>query len=46
MDLRLTIICRGVQNRVNRGEDLEAVLDTYSKLTAAEKDLIRETIKV
>lgn len=37
MTLALTLLCRVIRRRVARGEDLEAVLAEYPKLTDAER---------
>lgn len=41
MNSKLKLICKGIEVKLNRGEDLEEILATYTKLTDAEKDTIR-----
>ena len=45
MTLALKLLCRVVRRRVNAGEALESVLADYPRLTAAEKDTVREHIR-
>ena len=44
MTLALTLLCRVIRRRVARGEDLEAVLADYPKLTEAERETLRQAI--
>lgn len=37
MTLALSLLCRVIRRRLARGEDLEAVLADYPKLTEAER---------
>lgn len=46
MNAKLKVICLGVQVKLDRGEDLEEILATYTKLTSEEKEIIRETISL
>ena len=40
-NIQKNIIMRAVKIRLDAGEDLETILNSYQKLTAAEKDEIR-----
>lgn len=40
----LNIMARGIKVKLNRGEDLEEILETYVNLSEEEKDQIREAI--
>lgn len=44
MSLALKLLCRVVRRRVENGEDLEAVLADYPKLTEAERETVRQAI--
>lgn len=44
MNAKLKVICLGIRVKLNRGEELETVLDTYTKLTAEEKQIIRDEL--
>lgn len=44
MTLAMKLLIRVVRRRVNAGEDLEAVLADYPKLTVEERVKIREAI--
>ena len=44
MSLALKLLCRVVRRRVEDGEDLEAVLADYPKLTEAERETLRQSI--
>lgn len=44
-DTELEIIIYAMQLRLNRGEDISAVLDTYTKLSAKEKSYVLSTVK-
>ena len=44
MSLALKLLCRVVRRRVENGEDLEAVLAEYPKLTEAERETVRQAI--
>lgn len=41
----LNIFIRTVKRRVESGESLEEILETYTKLTAEEKDAIRRGVE-
>lgn len=43
-NLQLKIITSAVKIRVERGEDIDLVLDSYSKLSSAEKEQIKAAI--
>lgn len=45
MTLALKLLLRVVKRRVAAGEALETVLEEYPRLTAAEKDTVREHIR-
>lgn len=45
MTLALKLLCRVVRRRLTAGEALESVLADYPRLTAAEKDTVREHIR-
>lgn len=45
MTLRLKLLIRVVKRRVEGGEELEAVLRDYPKLTEAEKKAVRGALK-
>lgn len=45
MTLKLRLLVRVVRRRVEGGEELEAVLKEYPKLTEAEKAMVREALK-
>lgn len=40
----LNIMVRGIKVKLDRGEDLEEILETYVNLSEEEKDQIREAI--
>ena len=40
----LNIMVRGIKVKLNRGEDLEEILETYVNLSPEGKDQIREAI--
>ena len=44
LKLRLRLLVRVVQRRVTAGEDLDAVLAEYPRLTEAEKALVLQTV--
>ena len=44
MSLALKLLCRVVRRRVENGEELEAVLADYPKLTEAERETVRQAI--
>lgn len=44
MTMALKLLVRVVRRRVNAGENLEAILADYPKLTEAEKDTVREAL--
>ncbi len=46
MNAKLKIICLGVQVKLDRGEDLEIILSSYTKLTTDEKQIIRATLEL
>ena len=41
---KLKIIVRGVKIKVQRGEDLEEILESYENLTEEEKQQIRDKV--
>lgn len=45
MTLALKLLCRVVKRRIQAGENLEAVLAGYPKLTEAEKKVVRDSVK-
>lgn len=45
MTMALKLLCRVIRNRVNKGENLDSVLEDYPKLTDEEKALVRENIQ-
>ena len=44
MSTALSILCRVVRRRMDRGEMLEAILADYPKLTGEEQALVRQTV--
>jgi len=44
MNAKLKVICLGVQVKLDRGEDLEIILASYTKLTSEEKLLIKNEL--
>ena len=44
MSLKMRIMVRAVQTRLNNGEELEAVLASYPRLTNEERELIRNHV--
>lgn len=44
MDMALNLLCRVVRQRVEKGEDLEAVLRDYPKLTDGEREAVRAAV--
>lgn len=45
MTLKLKVLLRVVKRRVASGETLEAVLADYPKLTAEERETVRENVR-
>ena len=45
MPIKIKIMLRAVRIRTEAGEDLEAVLASYPRLTEPEKQQIREAVK-
>lgn len=45
MNALLKIVCRVIARRVADGEDLEAALEDYPKLTDSEKQEIKENVR-
>lgn len=45
MTKALSLLCRVVQRRVNSGENITAVLESYPKLTEDEKKQVRAACK-
>lgn len=45
MTMALTLLCRVVRRRVEQGEDLEAVLRDYPKLTEEERETVRKAVR-
>lgn len=41
MTTALWLLCRVVRRRLEKGEDLEAILKSYSKLTDQERETVR-----
>lgn len=39
---KLKVICLGVKVKLERGEDLEIILSSYTKLTIDEKQMVRD----
>lgn len=44
MTLQLKLLIRVVTRRVKAGEDIEAVLQSYPKLTAEEAEIVRQAV--
>lgn len=44
MTMALSLLCRVVRRRLEKGEDLEAVLKNYPKLTAEELEEVRAAV--
>lgn len=44
MSEKLKVITYGIRVKLDRGEELEAILASYTKLTDTEKDYIRNNI--
>ena len=44
MTMALKLLCRVVRRRVDRGEELEVVLQDYPKLTEEERETVRESV--
>ena len=42
MSAKLKVICMGIQIKLNRDENLEEILSTYSKLTDEELKSVRD----
>nr|DAR34141.1 MAG TPA: hypothetical protein [Caudoviricetes sp.] len=42
--VKMQILLLGIQSKLTRGENLETVLKSYTKLTEEEKQLIRTTL--
>lgn len=42
MTMALSLLCRVVRRRVEKGEELEAVLREYPRLTEEEREAVRE----
>ena len=42
MTLALTLLCRVIRRRMTQGEELEAILADYPRLTEAEREAVRE----
>lgn len=45
MTMALTLLCRVVRRRVEKGENLEAVLADYPKLTEQERETVRKAVR-
>ena len=45
MTIALNLLCRVVRRRLARGEELEAVLADYPKLTEAERESVRQAVR-
>lgn len=46
MTAALSLLCRVVRRRIDRGEALETVLADYPKLTEAEQETIRGALNI
>lgn len=44
MTMELALLCRVVRRRVEKGEDLDAVLRDYPRLTAGEREAVRAAL--
>lgn len=44
MSTRLKVIMYGIKVKLNRGEKLEDILESYTKLSAKEKEFIRNEL--
>lgn len=44
MTMALSLLCRVVRRRVEKGESLEAVLSDYPRLTEAEREVVRAAV--
>lgn len=44
MDMALSLLCRVVRRRLEKGEGLEAVLRDYPKLTDGERETLRAAV--
>lgn len=44
MTMALSLLCRVVRRRVEKGEDLETVLADYPRLTDEEREAVREAV--
>lgn len=45
-NIQKNIIIRAIEIRLQSGEDLEAILDSYTKLALPDKEEIRKMIKL
>lgn len=45
MTMALSLLCRVIRRRVAKGEELEAVLTEYPRLTEEERALIKRTLR-
>lgn len=46
MNAKLKVICIGIKVKLDRGENLEEIFATYTKLTSEEKEIVREIISL
>lgn len=45
MTMALSLLCRVIRRRVAKGEELEAVLAEYPRLTEEERTLVKERVR-
>lgn len=45
MTMALSLLCRVIRRRIEKGENLEAVLRDYPKLTEEEREVVRRAVK-
>ena len=45
MTVKLKVIMYGIKLKLNRGEKLEDILESYTKLSAEEKQFIRNSLE-
>lgn len=45
MTMALSLLCRVVRRRLAKGEELEAVLADYPRLTKEEREAVRNVVK-
>ena len=44
MTMALNLLCRVIRRRVEKGENLETILQDYPKLTDEEREAVREAV--